>query len=277
METMPTGDAPVAVFDRLRRAAGRGGGWVVSICLAVGLLGTLVLSWALPRTADPLPGTPSVFLWAWERPEDLRFLDPSEAGVAFLAGTIVLASDEVIVEPRFQPLQTAPGASLIPVVRIETDNPELSPIQMEQTADAIERLTFSDHADAVQIDFDATTSERAFYRDLLLELDRRREPQLPLMITALASWYLGDPWIRDLPIADAIPMLFEMGPDEEAVRVRLGQGRDFSLPVCRQSLGIATYESLGERPAGRRTYVFHSKPWNRHKAREAIREAKSWQ
>ena len=274
---MSSGDSPVAVLSRLRRAVGRGGGWVVSVCLGAGLLGTLVLSWALPRRADPVPGAPSVFLWAWERPEDLRFLDPSEAGVAFLAGTIVLGGDEVIVKPRFQPLRTAPGASLIPVVRIETDNPELSASQVEQTADAIERLTFSDHADAVQIDFDATTSERAFYRDLLIELDRRREPQLPLTITALASWCLGDPWIRDLPIADAIPMLFEMGPDERIVRTRLGQGRDFSLSVCRQSLGIATYESLGERPAGRRTYLFHSGPWNRQRAREAIREAKSWQ
>ncbi len=273
---MPSGDSSLAALRRLRRAAGRGG-WVVSICLGAGLLGTLVLSWALPRTADPVPGTPSVFLWAWERPEDLRFLDPSEAGVAFLAGTIVLAGDEVVVKPRFQPLQTAPGTSLIPVVRVETDEPDLSSSQVRQTADAIEQLTFSDRADAVQIDFDATTSERAFYRDLLLTLDQRRQPRPPLMITALASWCLGDAWIRDLPIVDAIPMLFEMGPDEAAVRVRLGQGRDFSLPVCRQSLGIATYESLGERPAGRRTYIFHDGPWSRAKARQVIREAKSWQ
>ena len=273
---MPPGDSPVAPFDRGRRAAGRGG-WVVAACLAVGVLGALVFSRALPRTTDPLPGTPSVFLWAWERPEDLRFLDPSEAGVAFLAGTIVLADAEVIVRPRFQPLQTAPGTSLIPVVRIETNGPALSPDQVRQTAQAVEQLAFADGVEAVQIDFDATTSERGFYRDLLVELDKRRDPQLPLMITALASWCLGDPWIRDLPIADAVPMLFEMGPDEGVVRTRFGQGRDFSLPVCRQSLGVATYESLGERPAGRRTYVFHDGPWSRSKAQQAIREAKSWQ
>ena len=274
---MPPGDFSVAAFHRLRRAVGRRGGWLVTVGPAVALLGALVLSWASPRIVDPLPGAPSVFLWAWERPEDLRFLDPSEAGVAFLAGTIVLAGDEVVVKPRFQPLQTAPGTSLIPVVRVETDEPDLSPSRVRETADAIEQLAFSDQADAVQIDFDATTSERAFYRDLILELDKRREPQLPLMITALASWCLGDRWIRDLPIADATPMLFEMGPDERIVRARLGQGRDFSLPVCRQSLGVATYETLGERPAGRRTYIFHDGSWNRNKVRAAIREAKTWQ
>ena len=72
-------------------------------------------------------------------------------------------------------------------------------------------------------------------------------------------------------------MLFEMGPDKEIVRRHLGEGRDFSLAVCRQSLGISTEEPLGERPAGRRTYIFSSKPWERHQAREAVREAKSWQ
>ena len=164
---MPSGDFPVAVLSYLRRAVGRCG-WLVSICVAVGLLGTLVLSWALPRGADPVPGAPSVFLWAWERPEDLRFLDPTETGVAFLAGTIVLAGDEVVVRPRFRPLQTAPGTSMIPVVRIETDAPVLSPDQVRQTADSIEQLTFSDRVEAVQIDFDATTSERGFYRDLLV-------------------------------------------------------------------------------------------------------------
>ena len=243
----------------------------------MGAVGTFILSWALPRTVDPVSGAPSVFLWAWERPEDLRFLDASEAGVAFLAGTIVLSGDEVVVRPRLQPLRTAPGASLIPVVRIETDRADLSSDQLRRTADAIERLTSSDSADAVQIDFDATTSERSFYRDLLIELDKRRQSQVPLVITALASWCLGDPWIRELPIADAVPMLFEMGPDKEIVRRHLGEGRDFSLAVYRQSLGISTEEPLGERPAGRRTYIFSSKPWERHKAREAVREAKSWQ
>ena len=274
---MVLADSSVAGPSRLRRAGSRAVVWWFSVCLGAGALGTLILSWALPRSVDPASGAPSVFLWAWERPEDLRFLDPSEAGVAFLAGTIVLSGDEVVVSPRLQPLRTAPGTSLIPVVRVETDRAGLSSSQLQRTADAIERLTFSDSADAVQIDFDATTSERGFYRDLLLELDKRRESQVPLVITALASWCLGDPWIRELPIADAVPMLFEMGPDEEIVKRHLREGRDFSLSVCRQSLGLSTEEPLGERPAGRRTYIFNAKPWERHKAREAIREAKSWQ
>ncbi|MGB0036522.1 MAG: hypothetical protein WBP79_13720, partial [Candidatus Acidiferrales bacterium] len=33
---------------------------------------------------------PRVMLWAWERSEDLRGIDPREAGVAFLARTVFL-------------------------------------------------------------------------------------------------------------------------------------------------------------------------------------------
>lgn len=277
MELLVSTDSSVAGRSRLRRASRQSVLRWLSVCVAAGALGTLILSRALLRSVDPVPGAPSVFLWAWERPEDLRFLDPSEAGVAFLAGTILLSGDEVVIRPRLQPLRTAPGASLIPVVRVETDHATLSSSQLQRTADEIAQLTSSDLADAVQIDFDATTSERDFYRDLLRELDKRRAPQLPLMITALASWCLGDPWIRELPIADAIPMLFEMGPDEQIARRHLREGRDFSLAVCRQSLGISTEEPLGERPAGRRTYIFNSKPWPRLQALEAVREAKSWQ
>src|SRR5262245_7636999 len=41
---------------------------------------------APPRMAK-LPG---IYLWAWERPEDLRFLGERRIGVAFLAKTIYL-------------------------------------------------------------------------------------------------------------------------------------------------------------------------------------------
>src|SRR4051794_13626594 len=36
---------------------------------------------------------PQKVLWAWERPEDLRFADPKEFAVAFLAQTIFLQND----------------------------------------------------------------------------------------------------------------------------------------------------------------------------------------
>ena len=40
------------------------------------------------RNPDRMGGLPPFVLWAWERPEDLRFINPQNIAVAFLAGTI---------------------------------------------------------------------------------------------------------------------------------------------------------------------------------------------
>lgn len=40
---------------------------------------------------------PPVILWAWERPEDLEFLDTERFDVAFLAQTLILKGDAVIL------------------------------------------------------------------------------------------------------------------------------------------------------------------------------------
>src|SRR5439155_6694871 len=69
---------------------------------------------------DPLPEFPRVMLWAWERPEKLDFINPSETGVAFLARTIYLRRGMVTVLPRLQPLVVSPATALMAVVRIES-------------------------------------------------------------------------------------------------------------------------------------------------------------
>src|ERR1039458_2560605 len=55
-----------------------------------------------------MAAVPPLVLWAWERPEDLRFLNPKLTGVAFLAGTVRLGPDGLSFPPRLQPL---PGAA----------------------------------------------------------------------------------------------------------------------------------------------------------------------
>src|SRR4030088_1321214 len=72
---------------------------------------------------------PNLVLWAWERPVDLRFINPRETGVAFLARTIHLRANEVVIRPRLQPLDLPEGTKVIAVARVETDRrtkPDLS-------------------------------------------------------------------------------------------------------------------------------------------------------
>src|SRR5947208_3279042 len=113
---------------------------------------------------------PRLVLWAWERPEHLEFINPREIAVAFLAKTIQLRVDETSVKPRLQPLQFAPGTELIAVVRIEAEQAALSHTQLDATVAAINSLAQLANLSAIQIDFDAKTSEREFYRELLQSL-----------------------------------------------------------------------------------------------------------
>src|SRR2546423_13954633 len=88
-------------------------------------------------TATRLERLPTVMLWAWERPTDLRFINPKETGVAFLAQSIRLHGGEVEIRPRLQSLNLPEAASVMAVVRVETDKPELCAQQREKLAEAI--------------------------------------------------------------------------------------------------------------------------------------------
>jgi hypothetical protein len=233
-----------------------------------GLVAIIILA-ALP-SADRFgsgPGRPDkpIVLWAWERREDLRFIDPTRVGVAFLAGTVRLSGDAVEVRPRLPAIMVPQATTLLPVVRIETGRPArptLSAAQRSQAVEAIATLAGPPMARRIQIDFDATRSERAFYSALLADLRRRLPREARLSITALASWCLGDDWIAALPIDEAVPMLFRMGSDDAVVRHLLAARADFRPPLCRQSVGVALDEPLPCSLRGRPTYVFAPHPWS---------------
>jgi hypothetical protein len=172
-----------------------------------------------------------------------------------------------------QPLRVSPQTKLVAVIRIETTlDAQLNQEQLQKTADHIAARWVLPQVVATQIDFDATLSERAFYRNLLLELRRRLPSSMPISITALASWCIGDDWIDDLPIDEAVPMLFRLGVGQNEVRSWIGAERDFRQPLCRGSLGVSTDEPWKSLPSGRRVYAFSPKPWT-----ERSLEALSWE
>src|SRR5258708_23242410 len=77
---------------------------------------------------DPLPFLPRLILWAWESPQDLRFVKPGSAGIAFLARTVWLDEKRVRSRPRLQPLSYTPGTDLIAGVSLASSGPGLPPI-----------------------------------------------------------------------------------------------------------------------------------------------------
>jgi hypothetical protein len=239
---------------------------IATIIFLVPLL-LLVFSERKPATVESLP---PVIVWAWERPENLTFLDPQKTGVAFLAKTITLRDGKTVVKPRLQPLQLARDTKLIAVVRVEIDHATLSSAQLEQTAHEISLLS---GVSVVQIDFDAGVSERDFYRTLLQRVRRELSPSVGLSMTALASWCAGDNWIADLPVDEAVPMLFRMGVERRQFQRRLESGQTFEASICRNSAGVSTDEPVAV-PAVNRLYLFNPQPWTKDsfaRAMEAFR------
>lgn len=237
------------------------------LCLIVFFTGNCRRKTELYSTSDK--NMPNKILWAWERPEDLRFLDTNKFGVAFLAQTLLLQGDEVILRSRRQPLQISPNTYLIAVTRIESgkqssNRSDLSDEAKEKVVSLIKKTLQLPNVKAVQIDFDATASERIFYRDVVNQLKKELPENTPLTITALASWCVGDAWFSDFPIDEAVPMAFEMGADDKTIRDFLENGKDWREPLCRKSYGVAVDKPLkiNFRP-NRRFFYFKSKAWEK--------------
>lgn len=213
-------------------------------------------------------------LWAWERPERLEFLDGATTAVALLAGTARIEHGAARLELRRQPIALPDAVPRLAVVRLEAARgaPGLDARAIANLAGQIAPLPRRWHAIGLQIDFDATTAQRPFYRALLTGLRRRLPADTTLSITALASWCLGDPWIADLPVDEAVPMLFRMGPEGKGIRSLLARGHDFSLPLCRTSVGFATDEPMPRKFSNRAVYLFPPHPWTRHALLSILRE-----
>ncbi len=227
----------------------------------------LALLLALPgcrRESVRLHEVPSRVLWAWESPQDLRFLK-GDVGVAFLGGELHLEGQGARWVARRNPLLVPPETHLMAVIRVETHGAELTADQAEAFLDRAVGLLKLPRVKGLQVDFDARDSERAFYADALKKLRERMPADMPLSITALASWCLDDGWISQAGLSgivdEAVPMLFRMGPEEARIRSRLARGEALKEPLARFSAGVSTDERL-PRPRGRRRYyVFHPGSW----------------
>jgi Protein of unknown function (DUF3142) len=228
-------------------------------------------------TNSPVAHSPKLFLWAWERPADLRFIDTGKVGVAYLARSINLAADDVVIRPRIQPLLIPDQTKVIAVARIETDRertPALSSSQRDRAVKAIVQLSALPNVSDIQIDFDATQSERQFYRELLTGLRRELPSGIRLSITALASWCMSDNWISDLPVDAAVPMLFRMTADGKQIVTRLNAGDDFFEPLCRQSYGVSLDEPQPKLLADRSLYVFNPDAWTEKAVQQLLESPK---
>lgn len=235
-----------------------------------------------PTLSPRMVRLPRVTAWAWERREDLRQLDPATTAVAYLDRTIVVDARGMQVFPRRQPmlLPASQAPNRIAVVRIETgpDAP-VSEASAEVVASAVVGAARQAGLAALQIDFDARQSQRAWYAAILRRVRAEMPAAMPLSITALASWCSYDGgWLGNLPVDEAVPMLFRMEPDRRRVAHESGMrglaaARDFAIgqPLCANSVGISTTEPWPADMAGKRVYIFPDRGWSRDGLAETLR------
>jgi len=212
---------------------------------------------------------PSTMLWAWEVPEDLSTLDPTRAGVAFLSRELLLSNNPaqpVLVRGRHQPLRVAPGVFLMAVTRIETaPGFKPAPATAAQVARAIAATSAQPDIRALQVDFDATPTQQAFYADVLRQLRTLLPARLSLSITALVGWCSPASTSAlnsaSNSVDEAVPMFFRMGGP---AATRASAPRSLAAidqPLCSSSVGLSTDEAWPQVPPGRRVYLFRPGPW----------------
>jgi len=216
----------------------------------------------LPHYGSRMDGLPRVTLWAWERREFFSALDTRRYAIAYLDRTVTIGPS-VASQMRRDPVGFPAAATRIPVVRIEVaPGAVLGDAARAAVARELVNAAQEQGAAALQVDFDATRSQRGFYRALLTDVRAQMPAAMPLSMTALASWCSWDSWLRGLPVDEAVPMMFRMEPDRRRAAADIEHFR-IREPLCRGSVGVSTTEPWPDSLKGKRIYIFADEGWQR--------------
>lgn len=214
------------------------------VVISVTLL-CMLLALGQPASRARVDQLPRIIIWSWEHDDDLRWIDPRKAAVAYFAGTISLRQHIALFKARRNRLSILENTTSFPVFRVETVCKQTVPTEAAITSavDAIIAHSNFNRCREIQIDFDATTSERKVYLDMLRQLRQRVPSDCTVSITALASWCLDDKWLQKAPVDETVAMLFCMGAGRKQALSALKREHLDSGCECKQSLGIAICET----------------------------------
>ncbi|UXI70101.1 hypothetical protein [Tahibacter amnicola] len=244
-----------------------------------------LLAVALALVSACVAAEPVNWVWAWDRPEDLRWLPP-DVGVAWFAGQFDARGEAFRFTGRRAVLRIRPETKRMPVLHIEAFDrrypPVLDDAAVARWSDALFEAIRRLDAPVVQIDFEARSGQQRFYRDVLAALRGRLPAAQRISATALASWCGDAAWVDGLPVDELVPMYFRMGAAERGLWQRRMRQSD-SLPrACRKAAGIATDEwtrhgsAFGPDPmgafAGRVLYLFSPRSWQP----DGLRQLSGW-
>lgn len=227
------------------------------------LLVSLMLGITVPVSAQE-SGRMLTTLWVWHGDHDLRGLHRAtdgEVSVAYLARTIRIVDNRLEVHPRRGSLLLDPETNRTAVVRIEVQpRTTAGDFRSMQTRllQAVEPVFREPGVSGLQIDFDAPSSFRRSYAELLDVLRDHTPEGWTLEMTALGSWCAQDRWLRDVAVDRIVPMLFGPGHEQGQLFAALRHG-PLPEPRCRESHGIREGNSLAS--SASTVFVFPRAPW----------------
>lgn len=208
-----------------------------------------------------------IYVWAWERPEDLRFLGKYKNNIVivYYAGDVVIKKGGMEITPRRNKLLLPQDVSTIPLIRIDNFDKAniLDSRRLEDIKKFIVQVCSITGILGCQIDFDALTSEYPFYTKLISEVKKEIPPNIPLSITALVSWCDKYSWLDKTEIDFAVPMFYRLGPDSAQIQNgRVGE-TFLKSGKCQNAIGIATDEQIPRKDylRGKEAYFFNPQPW----------------
>ncbi len=228
----------------------------------IGLILALLMVLAACRHSEP-QSSAQLVVWAWERPEDLRFL-PKDVSVAVQAGFIDLAGDGFVARGRRFPLRvSAPPRIALVHVQIDPRRPlDWTPALRRRVAAAALHYAQVIPVRQVQIDFEVPRSQRRVLLDLLTDMRAGLPKGITLSMTALASW-CQEGWLSQAPVDEIVPMLFRMDRGDPTIRARIEARKDLADPRCRQALAISVDTPIARLPPRRKVYLFDPHSWTR--------------
>jgi hypothetical protein len=237
----------------------------------------LLFALAACSSAGPAPD-PALVVWAWERPEDLRFVG-DEAEIALQTGFIVVAGDRLEARGRRFPLHAGRAPSTA-VVHVEIDHGRplrwTPALRAQLSAAVLHYAAAMPGARRVQVDFEVRASERRILLDVLGDVRRGLPRGTLLSMTALASWCDTESWLEHAPVDEIVPMLFRMRDQGEHLKSRLAAGGDFRNARCRAALAVATDSPIVRAPPGRRVYLFNPRSWTEQEFRGVRQQVAGW-
>jgi len=228
------------------------------------VLGWILKSLFVAALILPPRGYADDIAWVWHSsPAPSNFKE-----IALLLDHLVISGDHIQIRRRQRELVVDALTRVTPVVHVQTDAKHptmLGPRHTEAIVNAMRDASRRSTSGWVQLDFEARTSEQAYFIALVRVVRQSLPPALRLSVTTMAQSCQQPGFLEQVQADEIVPLFFYMGTSADSYRARLQRDPQALDNRCRQTAaGFAVQETPEASVQNRyaRRYWFNYKNWN---------------